>query len=148
VAAFALADYSRPPAERSHFGAFVARLLDGDTGDVFARKIRMALSFMDSPAGWVMLAAVIAAMVACIAPQKVPSATFRSFVANQELARPTLLALALCGLIGMVLNDAGVTVPAIMIGFALPLLVAHLVANGNRHDVPPENHRAQELQST
>ncbi|MFC0627137.1 hypothetical protein [Kribbella deserti] len=131
VAAFALADYARPAAERSHFGSFVARLLDGDTGDVFARKIRMALGPLHTVGGWIMLLAVVLALVACLAPQKVPSATFRAYVANDPLARPTLLALAVCGFVGMVLNDAGVTVPAIMIGFALPLAVAHLVANGN-----------------
>ena len=42
------------------------------------------------------------------------------------MVRPTLLALSTCGLVGMLLNDAGVALPAIMTGFALPLLVAHL----------------------
>lgn len=131
VAAFALADYARPADERSHFGSFVARLLDGDAGDVFVRKIRMALGPLHSAAGWIMLLAVVLALIACLAPQKVPSATFRAYVETEPLARPTLLALAVCGFVGMVLNDAGVTVPAIMIGFALPLAVAHLVAQGN-----------------
>jgi hypothetical protein len=45
------------------------------------------------------------------------------------MARPALLALALCGWLGAVVNDAGVTVPAIMGGFVLPMLVAHLVWN-------------------
>ena len=62
------------------------------------------------------------------------------------LARAALLALGLCGLIGMLLNDAGVTVPAIMVGFALILLIAHLVAQGDTTDVRTKNHRAQELQ--
>ncbi|WP_328990246.1 hypothetical protein OG394_28805 [Kribbella sp. NBC_01245] len=131
VAAFALADYARPADERSHFGSFVARLLDGDAGDVFVRKIRMALGPLHTVGGWIMLLAVVLALIACLAPQKVPSATFRAYVENDQLVRPTLLALAVCGFVGMVLNDAGVTVPAIMIGFALPLAIAHLVAQGN-----------------
>ena len=43
------------------------------------------------------------------------------------MIRPTMLAMSACGLVGMLLNDAGVALPAIMTGFALPMLVAHLV---------------------
>lgn len=126
VAALALADYQRPPADRTHFGAFVARLLDGDVGDLFARKLEMSFGFLTGPAGWAMGLAGLAAMAACVVPQRVPAESYRRF-AGAPLVRPGLLALALCGLIGWLLNDAGVTVPAIMTGFALPLIVAQLL---------------------
>ena len=126
VATLALADYQRPPADRTHFGAFVARLLDGDVGNVFARKLEMSFGFLTGPAGWAMGLAVLAAMAACVVPQRVPAESYRRF-AEAPLVRPGLLALALCGLIGWLLNDAGVTVPAIMTGFALPLIVAQLL---------------------
>ncbi len=126
VATLALADYRRPPADRTHFGAFVARLLDGDVGNVFARKVEMSFGFLTGPAGWAMGLAVLAAMAACVVPQRVPAESYRRF-AEAPLVRPGLLALALCGLIGWLLNDAGVTVPAIMTGFALPLIVAQLL---------------------
>ena len=62
------------------------------------------------------------------------------------MIRPTLLALSTCGLVGMLLNDAGVALPAIMTGFALPLLVAHLLAIGveGPATVSPESHLVQE----
>jgi hypothetical protein len=60
------------------------------------------------------------------------------------MIRPTLLALSTCGLVGMLLNDAGVVLPAIMVGFALPLLVAHLVATEQPATVSPESHLVQE----
>jgi hypothetical protein len=129
VSAFAVVDYLRPPVDRTHFGAFVARLLDGDVSDVFVRKLQMSAGFLDSPLGWAMLIGVLATMAACVFPQKVPSAAYRQYVDSMPMVRPTLLALAVCGLIGMLLNDAGVTLPAVMAGFALPLLVAHLVEN-------------------
>ncbi len=131
VAALALADYQRPPAERTHFGAFVARLLDGDAGDVFARKLGMSFGFLTGPAGWAMALVVLVLMAAAVAPQRVPLASYRTF-AQQPLVRPGLLALALCGLVGWVLNDAGVTVPAVMAGFALPLVVAQLLLRYRR----------------
>jgi hypothetical protein len=60
------------------------------------------------------------------------------------MVRPTLLALSTCGLVGMLLNDAGVALPAIMAGFAVPLLVAHLVASEQPATVSPESHLVQE----
>ncbi len=67
---------------------------------------------------------------------KVPFGAYRPFYTSRPMVRPTLLALSICGLVGMLLNDAGVALPAIMTGFALPLLVAHLLAA----NVLPESH--------
>lgn len=152
VALLAIADYQRQVADRTHFGAFVARLLDGDVGDTFARKLSMSFDLLNSPGGWAMLAAVILAVLACLLPGRVPSEAYRRFVADVRLARPALLALALCGVLGMLVNDAGVTVPAIMTGFVLPLLVAYLVLDRPPASVPSDDSRAddsraQELQT-
>jgi hypothetical protein len=127
VSAVAYVDYRRPPEERSHFGTFVARLLDGDVTDVLIRKLQMSASFFHTPAGWAMLAGVLLAMAATVWPNNVPSEPYRRFVASEPMIRPTMLAMSVCGLVGMLLNDAGVALPAIMTGFALPMLVAHLV---------------------
>lgn len=129
VAAFALIDYSRPPADRTHFGTFVARLLDGEVSDVLIRKLEVSASVFSGPGGWAMLVAVVLGVLGVLFPQKVPSVTYRRFVETVPMARPTLLALAACGVIGALLNDDGIVVPAIMAGFVVPLLVAHLVEN-------------------
>ncbi|MGC4937362.1 hypothetical protein [Kribbella sp. DT2] len=144
VSAVAYLDYLRPPDERSHFGAFVARLLDGDVADVLIRKLEMAVAFFSGPAGWAMLVAVILAMLATVLPDRVPSTPYRDFYTSRTMVRPTLLALSTCGLVGMLLNDAGVALPAIMTGFAAPLLVAHLVATPKPATVSPESHLVQE----
>jgi hypothetical protein len=129
VSAVAYLDYRRLPEDRSHFGTFVARLLDGDVSDVLIRKLQMSASFFHTPVGWAMLAAVLLAMAATVWPNQVPSEPYRRFVASKPMIRPTMLAMSACGLVGMLLNDAGVALPAIMAGFALPMLVAHLVDN-------------------
>ncbi|MGW5191997.1 hypothetical protein ACWEOO_22325 [Kribbella sp. NPDC004138] len=144
VSAVAFLDYLRPPDQRSHFGAFVARLLDGDVSDVLIRKLQMAVQFFTGPSGWAMLVAVIACMLATVLPQRVPSESYRAFYDSFPMVRPTLLALSTCGLVGMLLNDAGVALPAIMVGFALPLLVAHLMASHQPATVSPESHLVQE----
>jgi hypothetical protein len=128
VALLAVLDYRRPPQDRTHFGTFVARLLDGDVADVLVRKLGLSLRFFGNPGGWAMLVAVIALVFACLAPQRVPSESFRRFAESGPLVRPALLALVVCGVIGMFLNDVGVVLPTIMGGFAVPLLVAHLVS--------------------
>jgi hypothetical protein len=137
VSAVAFLDYLRPADQRSHFGTFVARLLDGSGGDVIIRKLQMSLAFFHTPAGWFMLAGVLLAMYATVWPAKVPFESYRRYYVSQPMIRPTLLALSTCGLVGMLLNDAGVALPAIMTGFALPLLVAHLMAAAT---VSPESH--------
>jgi hypothetical protein len=136
VSAVAVLDWLRPADQRSHFGTFVQRLLDGDGGDVIIRKLQMSLGFFHTPAGWLMLAGVVLAMMATVWPDKVPFESYRRFYVSRPMVRPTLLALSTCGLVGMLLNDAGVALPAIMTGFALPLLVAHLLAAS----VVPESH--------
>lgn len=144
VSAVAFLDYLRPEDQRSHFGTFVARLLDGDVNDVLIRKLQMSLGFFHTPAGWFMLAGVLLAMIATVWPDKVPFETYRRFYDSRPMIKPTLLALSTCGLVGMLLNDAGVALPAIMTGFTLPLLVAHLLASHQPATVAPEPHLVQE----
>ncbi|MEV5960180.1 hypothetical protein AB0L70_00370 [Kribbella sp. NPDC051952] len=144
VSAVAFLDYLRPPDQRSHFGAFVARLLDGDVSDVLIRKLQMAVQFFTGPSGWGMLVGVVVCMLATVLPDRVPFPAYRSFYTSRPMVRPTLLALSTCGLVGMLLNDAGVALPAIMAGFALPLLAAHLLASQQPATVSPESHLVQE----
>jgi hypothetical protein len=144
VSAVAVLDFLRPADQRSHFGTFVQRLIDGDGGDVIIRKLQMSLGFFHTPAGWFMLAGVVLAMLATIRPDKVPFENYRRFYTSRPMVRPTLLALSTCGLVGMLLNDAGVALPAIMTGFTLPLLVAHLLAVHQPSTVLPESHLVQE----
>ena len=144
VSAVAFLDYLRPEDERSHFGTFVARLLDGDVSDVLIRKLEMAVQFFDGPSGWAMLVGVVLAMLATVLPDRVPFPAYQAFYTSLPMVRPTLLALSTCGLVGMLLNDAGVALPAIMAGFAVPLLVAHLVASEQPATVSPESHLVQE----
>jgi hypothetical protein len=144
VSAVAFLDYLRPPDQRSHFGTFVARLLDGDASDVLIRKLDMSLAYFSNPGGWGMLIAVVPCVLATLMPDRVPFPAYRTFYTSLPMIRPTLLALSLCGVIGMLLNDAGVTVPVIMVGFTLPLLIAHLVASQQPATVSPESHLVQE----
>jgi hypothetical protein len=137
-------DYLRPPEKRSHFGAFVARVLEGDVTDVLIRKLQAALAVFHSPAGWVLLVAVILLMLATVLPDRVPSASYQRFYYSKPMVRPTLIAMTVCGLVGSVLNDVGVIVAGIMAGFAVPMLIAHLMDVRQPATVLPESHLVQE----
>jgi hypothetical protein len=144
VSGVAYLDYLRPPENRSHFGAFVARVLEGDVTDVLVRKLQAALAVFHSPAGWVLLVAVILLMLATVLPDRVPSASYRRFYYSEPMVRPTLIAMTVCGLAGSLLNDVGVIVAGIMAGFAVPMLIAHLMDVRQPATVLPESHLVQE----
>ncbi|MGZ0150318.1 hypothetical protein ACXJJ3_24865 [Kribbella sp. WER1] len=144
VTAVAYLDYLRPEDQRTHFGTFFARLLAGDVDDVFIRKLKMAVMFFNGPSGWAMLIAVLLCVLATVFPDRVPSQAYRDFYHSSPMVRPTLLALSVCGIVGMLLNDAGVALPAIMAGFAVPILVAHLLASHQPATVSPVSHLVQE----
>ncbi|MGW6280847.1 hypothetical protein [Kribbella sp. NPDC055071] len=144
VSAVSYLDYLRPPDKRSHFGAFVARVLDGDVTDVLVRKLQAALAVFQSPAGWVLLVVVILLMLATVMPDRVPSASYRRFYYSKPMVRPTLIAMTVCGLVGSLLNDVGVIVAGIMAGFAVPILIAHLLDVRQPATVSPESHLVQE----
>ncbi|HZX05340.1 hypothetical protein [Kribbella sp.] len=144
VMAVAYLDYLRPPEQRTHFGTFFARLLAGDVDDVLIRKLKMATMFFHGPAGWAMLVAVLLCVFATVFPDRVPSRAYREFYRSSPMVRPTLLALSVCGVVGMLLNDVGVALPAIMGGFAVPILVARLLASHRPATVSPESHLVQE----
>lgn len=137
VSVLAVLDYQRSPQDRTHFGAFVARLMNGDVWNLLIRKLELSLRYLNNPGGWALLVAVVAAFVAVLSPRRVPSAAYQRFVESAPMTRPWLYALALCGAIAMVVNDFGVLLPAIMTGFVLPVLVCHLLSGPRALDRSP-----------
>ncbi|MCW2812336.1 MAG: hypothetical protein JWP61_2794 [Friedmanniella sp.] len=97
-------DWRRGPAARSHLGAFVQRILDGDAQDVIARKAAAAGESLLTPAGLgsVLLGAVVWWLV------------FRRglppLLGRFSTLRTTAAAALAAAVLGTVLNDGGVTV--------------------------------------
>ncbi len=104
IAAISLLDWRRGPDRRSHLGNFVQRIIDGDAVDVVSRKAVASLDTIVSPWG---LAAVVLGVAAWVV-------MFRRLapLAEPELStvRPALLAIMGTGILGTVLNDAGISV--------------------------------------
>lgn len=125
VALLSVADWVRPPADRTHLGRFVETLLDGGAGAVVLRKLEQNWDILRGsfltilvPFGAVFIGAVLMRPVAWGAP-----ALQRTYEAAPTLRHGLTALLAMLG-IGFAVNDSGTVVPAIGACLCIPLLIA------------------------
>ncbi len=104
ITAISVLDWRRGPDRRSHLGNFVQRVIDGDAVDVVARKAAASAETVFSIPGLVSVLFGVAVWV--LAFRFVAPTLAEDFV---EL-RPTLVAIMATGILGTVLNDAGIYV--------------------------------------
>jgi hypothetical protein len=129
LALFALADYSRPAASRTHLGRFVGQIQDGTAGTVLGRKAdAVALGELPAPLRIAIGVAVLGAVVVLL--RAGVWRWLRARVADPAYPPGVVGALLLYGLLGTVLNDSGVLVAGAVVGFAMPVLT--LVADHTR----------------
>ncbi len=136
---FAFVDWLRPAASRTHLGRFVQTAIDGGVWPVARRKLGQSLGpVFGSWTGLLALAAVILIVVglwqAWRRSARAPDGGALTQLAGDEgaealrtelpMLRPVVLALAIALGIGFLVNDSGITIPAIGIAVALPLLLA------------------------
>jgi len=131
VGGFAVVDYLRPPGDRTHLGRFVASSLDGGLGDTIGRKLSANLRVLTSWRYLLLAVAGVALTWIVVANPRPgrgallgrgsPLAGLRRAV---PLLRPGVAAMG-CGLlVGFLINDSGIVVPATGIAVAVPCLVA------------------------
>ena len=118
---FALVDWSRAPADRTHLGRFVQDLVDGTAGPLLARKVSAVLDLVFlSPVTATLPFVAAAAAYLLLRP---PAGLRRALQAAPDW-RHGLLAVALASLLGFLLNDSGAAVPALALGLAIPATTA------------------------
>ena len=134
---FAVADYLRPPDQRSHLGRFIQTLLNGGGMEVTTRKLSQ--SFFGLP--WTAVAIFFAVLVAVVVLLRNLHArgAFRTHLSPRLLSRswrdvPVLKSsvVSLCAAlaVGFLINDSGVVVPFIGFCVAVPLWLVTIL----RHD--------------
>lgn len=138
VTAFAVVDWLRPPADRTHLGRFVETVLDGGLADVVGRKLAQNLANLGG--SWLTLLAVAGiAVVALVLARPLRGAAtapdggdyawlssgapLTTLGTEAPMLRPGVLALAVTLGIGFVVNDSGILIPALGVSVAVPLLV-------------------------
>lgn len=116
LGAFAALDLRRPPEARTHLGRFVSSLLDGDAGLIFQRKLEANLSVLRSTAlTWVIPIALI--YLAYLAWR--PNSVVRAVQAEHRGFRVLGIAGLVLAVLATLLNDSGVSMPAMMLAVAL-----------------------------
>ncbi|HLL62617.1 MAG TPA: hypothetical protein VK401_06185 [Propionibacteriaceae bacterium] len=104
IGVISVVDWARGPDRRSHLGNFVQRILDGDALDVVARKAVASAETILSPQGAAAVVLGIAVWVLALR-YVVPSAR-----SEFSTLGPVVHAVMGTGVLGTVLNDAGVYV--------------------------------------
>lgn len=121
VGSIGVADWLRPVQSRSHFGRFVASVVDGTAGSTLERKLLTNLDLLlAGPHTLAGLAAVVALVVTVLRP---PVVLRRAYGAVPAL-RAGLVGVVVLGLVGAATNDSGVAVPVLAASVAVPLVLA------------------------
>ncbi len=121
VTGFALLDYSRPPADRSHLGRFVDQVLHGGAGTVIHRKAQANLHLLTHSVLTLLVPLAIALVTVLLF--RPWGGLRRAFDLRPEL-RDGLIAVLVMGVVGFAVNDSGVAIPAIALTVAIPVAVA------------------------
>lgn len=121
-------DWLRPAAERTHLGAFVQSLLDGEGGAVVARKLDQSLGILVRyPVSWAAVVVLVLVVWALAAPASSPGRLAAPLL-RVPLLRDTTVALVVLWVVGWALNDSGIAI----VGVGLLVAIAAALAIGPR----------------
>lgn len=123
-------DWLRAPAARSHLGRFVQAMIDGTADDIVVRKAQQnyALLTSDLPLNLLVPLALVVAILLLAHPRSWGSRVVSRWSATAPTMRPGLVALVMMLTIGFLVNDSGVSIPAVGASLAAPLIVSVAVA--------------------
>ncbi len=108
-----VADWLRPPEDRTHLGNFVAAVLNGEAWQIVTRKLDQSVGILLAyPASWLAVAALGVGIYAVAAPRSALSRSLRPLW-DQPLMHACATALIGVWLLGWVLNDSGISVVAL-----------------------------------
>jgi hypothetical protein len=136
VAAVAILDWLRPPEDRSHFGDFVAQLLDGTAWPIVRRKVGAAIGTLDNPYSWLVPVAYVIIGRLVLTRSRARPAAVEALCRAWPAFPPTVLAGLVTGFVGFAVNDSGMTVPAMLLTVGIPLGVAAVTKAGREVSEP------------
>jgi hypothetical protein len=125
LALLSVADWLRPADSRTHLGAFVQTLLDGDAWPVVERKLAQNLEILFG--SWLSaLLPVAAAFVVFVLwrPGRLGVRPLEVAYERSPVLRHGMVAFGVLLVAGFALNDSGTVVPAVAATVAIPLLIA------------------------
>jgi hypothetical protein len=129
VTVFALVNYFVPVTGHSDIGGFVGQVLHGGAGATVQRKIGSNLGSLTANPFNLVIPAVVAALGAVAAwPARLRCPQLARAYRRIPLLQPALAAVWLTAVLGWLVEDSGVTVPAAALPLVLPLVAVILLA--------------------
>jgi len=121
VCGLAAADLARPASSRTHLGRFADDVVHGEAWTIVRRKLRGNLAILTS-SFWTFVLLGIFLMAAVLAWRRC------QWLVERTAGRPALrifpIGFTAMGLLGLLTNDSGIAIPAIMLGVGIPWIVA------------------------
>ncbi len=126
IASIALLDWLRGPEDWTHLGRFVQTVIDGGAVSVIRRKAAANLGILFSNYLLSGLVPIAAAFVTFVLARPVSWGLkpLQLTYLHSPVLRLGLVAFGVIMLIGFLMNDSGVAIPAVAAILALPLLIA------------------------
>jgi hypothetical protein len=125
ITAIAIVDWLRPPDRRTHLGAFVQQVMDGEGGSVIGRKLGAMLSTLGNlPLTLLSLVALAFLYLVLARPSKVGAAALSLAYGYAPALRAGLFGALTAALVGFLINDSGIAIPAMALTVAVPLTLA------------------------
>ena len=124
VSVIAFLDYLRPAADRSHLGRFVGSMMSGDAAAIVQRKLEANLSLLTTSVLTLMVPLVLVFLAFLV---RRPSGLLPWTFVRVPTLRSGLLAVLVLGVVGALVNDSGVAIPAMAATVAIPVAVAVVV---------------------
>jgi hypothetical protein len=136
ITAIAVADWLRPAERRTHLGAFVQQVLDGEALAVVGRKFGAMVGTLGNLPLTALAVAALAFLYLVLArPSRWGASALSRAFEQAPTLRPGLFGVLTCALVGFVSNDSGVAIPAMALTVAVPLTLAACV-HAIRHATP------------
>ncbi|MBB4916893.1 hypothetical protein [Streptosporangium saharense] len=129
IGAIAVVDWLKPAERRTHLGTFVQQVIDGEAWTVVGRKFGAMVGVTVGNWSLTLLSLVALAFLFLVLDRPSrwgASALARAYAAAPPLRAGLIGALA-CALVGFLMNDSGIAIPAMALTVAVPLTLTACV---------------------
>ncbi|WP_279340352.1 hypothetical protein [Sphaerisporangium perillae] len=125
ISLISVADWLRPSDQRTHLGAFVQQVADGEALPVLGRKLGAMLGTLGNWQLTVLSLAALAFLFLVLArPSRWGASALGLAYAQAPALRAGLFGVLTTALAGFLVNDSGIAIPAMALTVAVPLTLA------------------------
>ncbi|GIH24939.1 hypothetical protein Aph01nite_32490 [Acrocarpospora phusangensis] len=125
ITVIAIVDWRRPADQRTHLGSFVQQVIDGEGGSVVGRKLGAMLSTLGNlPLTLLSLVALAFLFLVLSRPSRLGAAALSLAYGHAPALRAGLFGALTAALVGFLINDSGIAIPAMALTVAVPLTLA------------------------